>query len=127
LAQLLGDLVIELAHRSGTAATLTAATEHAVFAVPGARWAGNSMVKGRHVTSEAPTDPLVAELDELQNSLDEGPCLSALREHRTIRIDDTTTDPRWRRYGHAAAQRGAHAVLSFRLFVHEENLGALNL
>ena len=44
LAQLLGDLAIELQHETGTAATLRAITEGAVSLVPGAWGAGISMV-----------------------------------------------------------------------------------
>ena len=127
LAQLLGDLAIELQHQSGTAATLRAITEGAVSLVPGAWGCGISMVRGRKVTAEAPTNPVVAEVDELQSSLDEGPCLSALREHHTVQIEDMATDTRWPRFARAALDHGVHSRLSFQLFVHDENLGALNL
>ena len=74
-----------------------------------------------------PTDPLVAELDDLQREQDEGPCLSALRERHTVRIDNTAADERWPRYGRAAAERGVRSVLSFRLFMDRQTLGSLNL
>jgi ANTAR domain/GAF domain len=127
LAQLLGDLAIELQHEAGTAATLQAITEGAVNLVPGVWQAGISMVQGRTITAEAPTHPVVAELDELQNTLDEGPCLSALREHHTVHIEDMATDARWPRFASAAAHRGVRTMLSFQLFVLGDNLGALNL
>lgn len=127
LAQLLGDLAIELQHESGTPATLRAITEGAVSLVPGAWGAGISMVEGRKVSAEAPTNPVVAELDELQNLLNEGPCLSALHEHHTVHIEDMATDPRWPRFARAALDRGVRSMLSFQLFVIDNNLGALNL
>jgi hypothetical protein len=44
----------------------------------------------------AQSDPLVAVLDGLQSSLDEGPCLDALRDYHTVHIDDMTNEPRCR-------------------------------
>ena len=53
--------------------------------------------------------------------------MSALREHHTVQIEDTATDTRWPRFARAALDHGVHSMLSFQLFVHDENLGALNL
>nr|WP_234806117.1 GAF and ANTAR domain-containing protein [Mycolicibacterium celeriflavum] len=99
----------------------------AVHVVPGARWAGISLIEGRRVESRAPTDRIVAELDDLQSTFDQGPCLSALREHHTVKIDDVTADERWPRFAKAAAERGVRSILAFRLFVRGGSLGALNL
>ncbi|MGZ8801547.1 MAG: GAF and ANTAR domain-containing protein [Mycobacterium sp.] len=79
------------------------------------------------MTPRAPSDPLVAELDELQSSLDEGPCVDALRVHHTVHIDDMTTETRWPRFTAAATERGVRSSLSFQLFVNSKNLGSLNL
>jgi GAF domain-containing protein len=127
LAQVLGDLAIEMQAQTGTESTLHAIVKGAVDIVPGARWAGISMIDGREVRPQGPSDPLVVELDELQTSLNEGPCLSALREHQTVLIDDMATETRWPRFTKAALERGARSLLSFQLFVRSENLGALNL
>lgn len=127
LAVLLGDLAIELQHETGTEATLRAITEGAVSLVPGTWGAGISMVAGRKVTPEAPTNPVVAELDQLQSSLNEGPCLSALREQHTVHIEDMASETRWPRFARAALDRGVRRMLSFQLFVIDDNLGALNL
>jgi hypothetical protein len=127
LVGVLGALAIELQAQSNTDETLQSIVEAAVKLVPGVRWAGISLIEGRRVTPSAPTDELVAELDSLQNDLSEGPCLDALREHHTVCIEDTSTDTRWPQFGRAANDRGVRSVLSFQLFVREENLGALNL
>jgi GAF domain-containing protein len=127
LAQVLGDLAIEMQAQTDTETTLHTIVEGAVMIVPGARWAGISMIEGRKVQSRAPSDPIVAELDQAQTSLNEGPCLSALREHHTVLVDDMTTDSRWPRFAQAAVERGVRSLLSFQLFVRGENLGALNL
>ena len=127
LAQLLGDLAMELQNQTGSQDTLRAIVDGSVSLVPGTRWAGISMIQGRSVSAEVPTDPLVAELDELQTALDEGPCISALREHHTVRIEDMATETRWPRFARVASDRGVRTMLSFQLFVRRENLGALNL
>jgi GAF domain-containing protein len=78
-------------------------------------------------SAQVPTSALVAELDQLQTELDEGPCLSALREHHTVHIDDMSAETRWPGFARAARQRGVLSLMSFQLFIHSENLGALNL
>ena len=127
LAEVLGALAIELQAQIDTAATLRVIVDAAVTIVPGARWAGISLIKGHRVTSQVPTDPIAAELDQLQTDLNQGPCLSALREHHTVLIDDLSAETRWPLFARRAIQLGVHSVLSFQLFVQSENLGALNL
>jgi hypothetical protein len=48
-------------------------TTGAVAIVPGVRWAGISLVRGRSIEARVPSDPLVTKLDALQSELDEGP------------------------------------------------------
>jgi transcriptional regulator with GAF, ATPase, and Fis domain len=127
LVRVLGDLAVEMEEQSDTDSTLRVIVDSSLFVVPGARWAGISMIEGHDIASRVPSDPLVAELDALQTRFDEGPCLSALREHHTVEIGDMTTEDRWPRFARAAAEHGVKSLLSFQLFVHSSNLGALNL
>lgn len=127
LASLLGDLAIEMQSQTDSEATLQSIVHGAVDVVPGTRWAGVSQIEGRSVVPRVPTDPMVAELDQVQAEFNDGPCLSALREHRTVLIDDMTTEQRWPRFAEAALERGVKSLLSFQLFVRKQNLGALNL
>jgi GAF domain-containing protein len=50
-----------------------------------------------------------------------------LRDHHTVRIDNTAADDRWPNYARAAAERGVRSMLSFRLFMERQTLGSLNL
>ena len=127
LAETLGTLAQEMQAQSDPAATLRSIVEAAITMVPGARWAGISLIRGQQVTPQAPSDGLVAELDQLQTDLSEGPCLSALRDHHTVHIDDMAGETRWPRFVRAANERGIRSLLAFQLFVRDENLGALNL
>lgn len=113
--------------QQGSEATLRAIVEAAARVVPGARWAGISLIRGREIVAEVPTDPIVAKLDELQSELGEGPSLTALREHHTVHIEDMSTETRWPEFCRQAIELGVRSLLSFQLFVRSENLGALNL
>ena len=127
LAEVFGDLAVEMQAQKGSTGTLQSIVEAAPKVVPGARWAGISLVQGTKIVSEVPTSRSVAELDQLQSDLNQGPCLTALREYHTVHIDDMRTETRWPDFGREAQQRGMRSMLSFQLFVRSENLGALNL
>lgn len=127
LAKFFGNLAVEMQAQARSADTLRSIVAAAARIVPGARWAGISLIQGRRVVSEVPTGPVVAELDQLQVDLNEGPCLSALREHHTVHIEDMSTESRWPAFAREARKRGIHSLLSFQLFIRSENLGALNL
>lgn len=127
LVKIFGDLAVTLEEQPDAESTLQTIVHSSVDLVPGARWAGISMIEGRQARPRVPTDPLVAELDQLQTTLDDGPCLDALHEHHTVVIDDMTAETRWPRFAHAAAERGVRSLLAFQLFVHSGTLGALNL
>jgi GAF domain-containing protein len=127
LAEVFGDLAVEMQAQKGSSDTLQSIVEAAPKVVPGARWAGISLVQGTKIVSEVPTSRSVAELDQLQSDLNQGPCLTALRDYHTVHIDDMRTETRWPDFGREAQQRGMRSMLSFQLFVRSENLGALNL
>jgi GAF domain-containing protein len=127
LVRLLGRLAFDMQGLPDAESTLTLIVEGAVRLVPGARWAGISEITGKAVQARVPSDPIVATLDALQSELDEGPCVSALREHHTVLIDDMTAESRFPRFAAAALELGVRSMLSFQLFVRRENLGALNL
>jgi len=73
------------------------------------------------------TDAGAQRLDELQAELGDGPCLTAVWERETVHIPDMATEDRWPRFAAAATEAGVGAMLCFQLFVHGDNLGALNL
>jgi GAF domain-containing protein len=108
--------------------TLQAITRAAVGSVPGAEECGISLViAGRRVESRAPTGDLPRQADQLQERLREGPCLDAISQQATVRIEDSAQERRWPRFAAGAAEVGMGSMLSFQLFVTNDNLGALNL
>ncbi|MET0865871.1 MAG: GAF and ANTAR domain-containing protein [Nakamurella sp.] len=77
--------------------------------------------------TNASSDHLVEQADDLQYAYDEGPCLRAAEQGGAYLIVDTATDPRWPTWGPAVARLGLRSVLSIHLFTDRRVLGALNL
>ena len=109
-------------------ATLIAIVSDAVALVPGCDEGSISVVLGRkRVTSEAASGDLPRIVDELQETLGQGPCLDAVHKQQTVRVSHMASDQRWPLFAPRAAAAGCAAMLSFQLYVAEDNLGALNL
>ncbi|MDG4825814.1 GAF and ANTAR domain-containing protein [Asanoa sp. WMMD1127] len=128
LATKLSDLARALQAESSLGGTLDAIVATAIGTVPGADFAGISQVENRRrVRTTTGTDDLVFDVDQFQYDLGEGPCLDALYEHRTVRVDDMAVEGRWPRFSAAAHERGIASMLAFQLYVVSGNLGSLNL
>lgn len=123
----LGDLADELQHQRNTRSTLATIVAGAVDMIPGARWAGVSVITEGRVEVEAATDPLVTKLDQLQSALGDGPWGQALLRQRSVHVADMAAESRWPELGHAAADLGAHSALWFRLFVKFDRLAVLTI
>lgn len=128
LAEVLGDVARQLNGEADLAALLPAITASSVDTIPGADYAGITLVKqGHEVESVAATDELVVQADAAQEQVSEGPCLDAIWVHDTFRIDDLEAEQRWPNYRTRALELGIRSSLSFQLFTEGRNLGALNL
>lgn len=76
------------------------------------------------------TDERAEEVDRLQYSLDEGPCIDAADENKPELVvsDDIAADGRWPRWGPRAVQLGSHAVIAAQLYAGPRtSIGALNM
>ncbi|MCU1458195.1 MAG: hypothetical protein JWL73_2287 [Actinomycetia bacterium] len=107
--------------------TLQQITELAVETVAGCDAASITIVKGRQLTTQASTDDLALDVDAIQYETGEGPCLDAIRERQVFRTGDLGTEVRWPHFATRAKEVGAVSMMSFRLFVEQDTLGALNL
>jgi GAF domain-containing protein len=123
----MADLARDLQAASSLDEVFERITHAAVARIEAAGWAGISEISGKNIRTRAVTDPLVTKIDELQLRAGDGPCLTSLRSEKTIRSDDLAAERRWPGFAHAAADAGVRSMLSVQLFVHDENLGALNL
>ncbi|MGV9365568.1 GAF and ANTAR domain-containing protein [Amycolatopsis sp. NPDC003731] len=108
--------------------TLAAIVKAAVDHVDGAEYAGISLIeKGGGVRTVTSTDQVVATLDEIQQRTRQGPGLDAIADHQVYRTGDLTQEARWPDFSPEAARTGIRSLLSYRLFVTDTTLGALNL
>jgi GAF domain-containing protein len=85
------------------------------------------LIEDGEFRSLKPTSPLMVKLDIAQWELQEGPCLEAAAIDAVIRSPDVENDPRWPRFGAAAAEAGVRSVLSYQLYTYSKGTGALNL
>jgi GAF domain-containing protein len=128
LAVTLGRLARSLHEEAGVENTLREIASAAVSTVPGAREAGLSVIEAhREVRTRAGTSDLVYQVDQVQYDTAEGPCLDALYRQQTIRLSDMAAETRWPRFTTRAIELGVGSMLSFQLYVEQDNLGALNL
>ena len=97
--------------------------------IPGCDAAGICVVyRGDRIDTHATSDDSLRQIDALQHELDEGPCLDALREDHTVVSNDLASDSRWPSWGPQVVERlGLLSSVSYRLFVTDKDLGALNL
>ena len=127
LAAKLGDLARSL-QSEDEEAILHHMVRAAIDLVPGADEASISLVVGRRrIESRAPSSDLPRQVDALQSSTGQGPCLDAAYKQRTVKVADMSTERRWPAFAKGALALGAGSMLSFQLFVVGDTLGALNL
>ncbi len=126
----LATLIRDVQDRSPTEIprALDELTVTAVQYVPGAQYAGITVTDGRgHIDTPSAIGRFPGLLDVIQERHHEGPCLQAVRQHRTVRVDDLNTETRWPKYQRdALAQTPIRSVLSFALSANHQALGALN-
>lgn len=128
LSQRLADLARYMQREESPQAVLDMVVRAVVGTIPGAEEATITLVRARReVVSAAATGELARRFDDLQQETGQGPCLDAMYNQETVRVDELATDPRWPDMAHRAAQLGVCSLLSFQLFVESEDLGALNL
>ena len=75
------------------------------------------------------TDEVSAQIEELQYTLGEGPCVDAHRHHAPV-IEPDLASPslvRWAAFSRSAVAAGARAVFGFPVAVGDVRVGALNL
>ena len=128
LAQTFADVARALLAEDDVEATLHRITQLAVETIEGCDHAGVSLIEGRKISTAAASDDLSRQVDAIQYEVDEGPCLDAIREHESFRIDDLGTEDRWPTFCRRAVEEtGVAAMMSYRLFDDEDTMGALNL
>jgi transcriptional regulator with GAF, ATPase, and Fis domain len=128
LAETFSEVARSLAHQGDVNATLLKIVTMAVQTLDACEHAGISFVEGRKITSPASSGVVPKIVDAIQSEVGEGPCLDAIREHAVFQTEDLSAESRWPRFSKRAYEEaGIRSILSMRLFVEEDTLGALNL
>lgn len=109
--------------------TLQMIVDVARHAIPGIDHAGiSTMGRKGSVTTRAQTDPLVLDLDHLQYELNEGPCMTAMRQAQVVAVPNIRHEQRWPRYVPRAVDFGLRSQLAVQLYLDEHGtVGGLNL
>jgi hypothetical protein len=97
----------------------------AASAVEGCDLAGLLLLRKDKISTAAYSDPQVIELDALQVTTGEGPCVDVASTGGTLYAIDLADDDRWPRFGPAAAATGIRSV--FAVQVSARRSSALNL
>jgi len=116
----------------GLADVLGHVATFAVRAIPGADGVGVTLLGadrgGHQVQVLAASHPFVSEIDEIQYSaLNEGPCITAALERRTVRSGSLGGEKMWPRFGPRVGRLGVHSALSLPLLVSDTAVGAINV
>ncbi|PZS20919.1 MAG: hypothetical protein DLM57_00215 [Pseudonocardiales bacterium] len=106
---------------------LTRVAEFAVAAIPGADGAGLTLLEKGHGDTIVASAEFVADVDAIQYTIGEGPCITAAHEGRTVRSGALGDDVQWPKFGPRVKQLGVHSVLSLPLVTPGGVVGAMNV
>jgi GAF domain-containing protein len=125
----MADLARQLQRQTDTQSVMHIIVSSVAGTIPGAEDATVSLVQNRQrVLSAAFTSDRARRFDELQQETGQGPCLDAMYQQQTVRVDDLATDPRWPELARRVTEElGVASMLAIHLFVHANDLGSLNL
>ncbi|MET0699898.1 MAG: GAF and ANTAR domain-containing protein [Mycobacterium sp.] len=134
-AQTLRDALIDLTQRFANPApvedTLTGITSAAVTLIDAVHSCDVLLIdESEDYRSVASTSALAEDLDRIQHTHRQGPCVDAAVDETMVVADDLREDPRWPQFSAEAVDAGVHSVLSFQLYTHQKRptcRGALNL
>jgi GAF domain-containing protein len=113
-------LALELHDAPGVDETLDTVVQYALQALS-CTYAGVAFsARGSRVEVAAVTDPVVAEVYELQVSNQDGPLVTVLRHGDPVLIRDTGTDDRWPEWAAKVAALGVRSVLDVPLATGRE-------
>lgn len=103
--------------------------EHAAVQIPGAQYAGITVTRnGKHIDTPAATHIYPMLLDKIQQRHQEGPCLTAAWEEKTVHVANLESDDRFPLYRQdALAETPIKSIMAFQLFIAGETMGALNV
>lgn len=128
LADAMADVARALQAEADPQHTLQRMVDLAVTTVAGCDYAAVSLFAPDRIYTPAASHEVALQVDLIQYDTDQGPCLSAIRDQDMYVIGDLRTEERWPAFiTRATTASGVRSMLSLRLFVEGDNLGALNM
>ena len=106
---------------------LTRVAELVVNAIPAADGAGLTLLERGHGDTIVASSAFVTEVDAIQYGLNEGPCITAAADGRTVRSGSLGTTTEWLVFGPRVAHLGVHSALSLPLITSRGVVGAMNV
>ena len=127
-ADAMADVARALQAEADPQHTLQRMVDLAVTTVDGCDYAAVSLFAPDRIYTPAASHEVARQVDLIQYDTDEGPCLSAIRDRDMYITGDLRTEDRWPAFAtRATTASGVRSMLSLRLFVEGDNLGALNM
>ncbi|WP_024441791.1 GAF and ANTAR domain-containing protein [Mycobacterium sp. UM_WGJ] len=128
----LADLANLVADSLGLEELLARVATYAVQAIPAADGAGLTLLRSDRTDNRvkvlAASAPFVQQIDEIQYvEVNEGPCITAALERRTVRSGSLGGEKLWPRFGPRVGRLGVHSVLSLPLLLPGQVVGAINV
>src|SRR4051794_19435770 len=111
----------------GLQAKLETIADLAKLLIPGCDGAGFAMVVNGKARSVGVTDAVVLEVDLIQYDTGQGPCLQAIEQANTVRLNLVDVGEEWTHFAPGAIDVGINSVLSLPITVNGTTVGALNL
>lgn len=128
LADTFAEVARCLLSEQGEKETLQRICELAVETVEACEHAGVSVMDGRRIRSIASSDAVPETVDQIQDEVQEGPCLDALVEHEVFVTGALSQEARWPNFSLRAFEAsGVESIMSFRLYSDGATLGVINL
>lgn len=128
VAETFGEVARLLSAHDDVQGTLQKIVDLAVEHLEACEHAGISFVQGRNITSPAASGDIPLIVDRIQSETGEGPCIDAIKEHEVFETEDLSNESRWPNFSKRAYdETGIVSIISLRLFIEEDTMGALNL
>lgn len=88
---------------------------------------GITVLRQKRPVAVASSDTRARDLDELQNSIRDGPCLTALQTETMVHVADLDADLRWPKYNRAAGEASIGSILAVPMQLQAPSQAVVNL
>ena len=128
VARQIAEVALSLQSETGSQDTMDMAVKLAVEVLDDADGAAISLVhRGQITDTPAFTSDAGFRLNQMQQETGGGPCFE-LGDQEVVSCPDLAAEARWGDWGpRASSEPGIGSLLCFRLFTHEERIGALTV